>query len=112
MPLYLRKRRMNTMIEIEFFLMLSAVLFSIGLFGVLTKTNGILVLMCIELMLNAANINFIAFSSFYGDVMGQVFVIMIIAVAAAEVAVGLAILLNVYKARKTTDLDELTMMRW
>ena len=100
------------MIEIEFFLLVSAMLFTIGLYGVLTKTNGIVVLMCIELMLNAANINFITFSSFYGDVVGQVFVILIIAVAAAEVAVGIAILLNVYKARKTTDLDELTMMRW
>jgi NADH-quinone oxidoreductase subunit K len=100
------------MIEIQFFLMLSALLFVVGLYGVLTKTNGIVVLMCIELMLNAANINFITFSAFWGDVMGQVFVIMAIAVAAAEVAVGIAILLSAYKIRKTTDIDELTTMRW
>ena len=100
------------MIAIEFFLMLSAILFIIGLYGVLTKTNGIVILMCIEIMLNAANINFIAFSAFFGDVLGQVFVIMAISVAAAEVGVGIAILLNAYRARKTTDVDELTAMRW
>ena len=100
------------MIAIEFFLMLSAILFIIGLYGVLTKTNGIVILMCIEIMLNAANINFIAFSAFFGDVLGQVFVIMAIAVAAAEVGVGIAILLNAYRGRKTTDVDELTAMRW
>jgi len=100
------------MIQIEFFLMLSAVLFTVGLYGVLTKTNAIVILMCIELMLNAANINFIAFSAFWGDVMGQIFVILAIAVAAAEVGVGIAILLSVYKSRKTTDIDELTTMRW
>ena len=100
------------MIEIEFFLMLSAILFVIGLYGVMTKTNGIAILMCIELMLNAANINFIAFSAFLGDVLGQVFVLMVIAVAAAEVGVGIAILLNAYRGRNTTDVDELTAMRW
>lgn len=100
------------MIAIEYFLFLSAILFVIGLYGVLTKTNGIVILMCIELMLNAANINFIAFSAFFGDVVGQIFVIMSIAIAAAEVGVGIAILLNVYKIRKTTDVDDLTVLRW
>lgn len=100
------------MIAIEYFLFLAAILFVIGLYGVMTKTNGIVILMCIELMLNAANINFIAFSSYFGDVLGQVFVIMSIAVAAAEVGVGIAILLNVFKVRKTTDVDDLTIMRW
>lgn len=101
-----------TMIAIEYFLFLGAILFVVGLYGVLTRTNGIVILMCIELMLNAANINFIAFSAFFGNVLGQVFVIMSIAVAAAEVGVGIAILLNAYKIRKTTDVDELTVMRW
>jgi len=100
------------MIEIEFFLIFSAILFTIGLFGVMTRTNAIVILMCIEIMLNAANINFIAFSAFFGDVLGQVFVIMAIAVAAAEVCVGIAILLSAYRGRKTTDVDELTAMRW
>ncbi len=102
------------MIPIEFFLLLGAILFSIGAYGVVTKSNAIIVLMCIELMLNAANINFVAFGAFHPDIMGQAFVIVTITVAAAEVAVGIAILLNAYKTRKTTELDEdgLTSMRW
>ena len=102
------------MIPIEFFLLLGAILFSIGAYGVVTKSNAIIVLMCIELMLNAANINFVAFGAFHPDIMGQAFVIVTITVAAAEVAVGIAILLNAYKMRKTTELEEdgLTSMRW
>ena len=105
---------MNRLIPIEFFLLLGAILFSIGAYGVVTKSNAIIVLMCIELMLNAANINFVAFGAFHPDIMGQAFVIVTITVAAAEVAVGIAILLNAYKMRKTTELDEdgLTSMRW
>lgn len=102
------------MIPIEYFLILAAILFAIGAYGVVTKSNAIIVLMCIELMLNAANINFVAFGAFHPDIMGQAFVIVTITVAAAEVAVGIAILLNAYKMRKTTELDEagLTSMRW
>ena len=102
------------MIPIEFFLLLGAILFSIGAYGVVTKSNAIIVLMCIELMLNAATINVVAFGAFHPDLMGQAFVIVTITVAAAEVAVGIAILLNAYKMRKTTELDEdgLTSMRW
>ena len=105
------------MIPIEYFLILGAILFVIGAYGVVTKSNAIVVLMCIELMLNAANINFVAFGAFNADVVGQAFVVMTISVAAAEVAVGIAgiaILLNAYKMRKTSDLDdaELTSMRW
>ena len=100
------------MIPIEFFLASAAILFAIGAYGVMTKKNTILVLMCIELMLNAANINFITFAAFTGDAIGQVFVLMTIAVAAAEVAVGIAILLNAYKVKKLTDTDSLTSMRW
>ncbi len=100
------------MIPLEMFLGLSAVLFAVGAYGVLTKKNGLVVLMCIELMLNAANINFIAFSAFFNDVAGQIFVIMAIAVAAAEVAVGIAILLNLYKTSGTTDLEEINILRW
>ena len=68
--------------------------------------------MCIELMLNSANINFITFASFMGNTTGQIFVIMTIAIAAAEVAVGISLVLNAYKERDTTDTTELTMMRW
>ncbi|MBR4181397.1 MAG: NADH-quinone oxidoreductase subunit NuoK [Candidatus Methanomethylophilaceae archaeon] len=98
----------------EFFLILGAILFVIGAYGVMTKSNAIIVLMCIELMLNAANINFVAFGAYNADVMGQTFVVMSISVAAAEVAVGIAILLNAYKLRKTTELTdaELTSLRW
>ncbi|MBR2255588.1 MAG: NADH-quinone oxidoreductase subunit NuoK [Candidatus Methanomethylophilaceae archaeon] len=99
---------------IEYFLALAAILFVIGGYGVMTKSNAIVVLMCIELMLNAANINFVVFAAFNQDITGQVFTIMSIAVAAAEVAVGIAILLNAYKMRKSTELDDekLTSMRW
>ena len=102
------------MIPFEFFLVLAAILFVIGAYGVMTKSNAIIVLMCIELMLNAANINFVAFGAYNADVMGQTFVVMSISVAAAEVAVGIAILLNAYKLRKTTELTdaELTSLRW
>jgi len=100
------------MIPIEYFLALGAILFIIGAYGVLTKRNAIVVLMSIELMLNAANINFVAFSSFYGDVRGQVFALFSIAVAAAEVAVGLALLLALSKARDTINLDEISLLRW
>jgi len=100
------------MIPIEVYLVFAAVLFAIGAYGVMVKNNTIVVLMCIELMLNAANINFIVFSAFTTDVLGQVFVIMSISVAAAEVAVGIAILLNAYKVKDTTEADNLTSMRW
>ena len=102
------------MIPFEFFLILGAILFVIGAYGVMTKSNAIIVLMCIELMLNAANINFVAFGAYNADVMGQTFVVMSISVAAAEVAVGISILLNAYKLRKTTELTdaELTSLRW
>ena len=100
------------MIPMEYFLTFGAILFAIGAFGVMTKKNTVIILMCIELMLNAANINFIAFSAFLGDAVGQAMVIMTISVAAAEVAVGIAIVLNAYKTRKTTDADDLTTMRW
>jgi NADH-quinone oxidoreductase subunit K len=100
------------MIPLEYFLALAAILFVIGAYGVLTKRNAIVVLMSIELMLNAANINFVAFSSFYNDVKGQIFALFSIAVAAAEVAVGLAILLALSKARDTINLDEINLLRW
>jgi NADH:ubiquinone oxidoreductase subunit K len=100
------------MIAIEYFIGLSAILFVIGAIGVLTKKNAIVVLMCIELMLNSANINFVAFSAFSGDLNGMVFAIVSIAIAAAEVAVGLAIVLNLYKTRDTIGLDEVNLLRW
>jgi len=100
------------MIPIELFLLLSAALFGVGLIGLLIRSNGIVILMCIEIMLNAANINFIAFASFAPDPLAHVLVITSIAVAAAEVAVGIAILLQAFKVKKTTSIDDLTVLRW
>ncbi len=100
------------MIPIEFFLFFGAILFVIGAYGIMTKSSTIVVLMCIELMLNAANINFVAFSAYSGDALGQVFVIFSNSVAAAEVAVGIAIMLNAYKMRKTVSTDDLNQLRW
>ncbi len=100
------------MIPIEYFLGFAAILFVIGAYGVMTAKNGIVVLMSVEIMLNAANMNFITFSSFFNDSRGQAFALISMAIAAAEVAVGLAILLNLYKSRGTTDIDEVNIMRW
>ena len=93
------------------FLLLAAVLFSIGVYGVIARRNGVAVLMSIELILNAVNINLIAFSAMNNSIAGQVFALFVIAVAAAEVGVGLAIVLVIYRNRRTIDLDELDLMR-
>jgi NADH:ubiquinone oxidoreductase subunit K len=93
------------------FLLLAAVLFSIGVYGVIARRNGVAVLMSIELILNAVNINLIAFSAMSNSIAGQVFALFVIAVAAAEVGVGLAIVLVIYRSRRTIDLDELDLMR-
>jgi NADH-quinone oxidoreductase subunit K len=100
------------MIPQEYFLALASILFVIGAYGVLTRRNAIVVLMCIELMLNAANINFVTFAAFRNDAAGQVFALFSIAIAAAEVAVGLAILLNLQKTQDTTNLDDIKLLRW
>ena len=100
------------MIPQEYFLALASILFVIGAYGVLTRKNAIIVLMCIELMLNAANINFVTFSAFRNDAAGQVFALFSIAIAAAEVAVGLAILLNLQKTQDTINLEDIKLLRW
>ncbi len=100
------------MIPIQYYLWLSAVLFSIGVLGVLYRRNAIIILMCIELMLNAVNLVMVAFSNFLNDPSGQVFVFFIMAVAAAEVAVGLAILIMTYRNTKTTDINILNRLKW
>ena len=93
------------------FLLLGALLFSIGVYGVIARRNGVLVLMSIELILNAVNINLIAFGAQNGTVAGQVFALFVIAIAAAEVGVGLAIVLLLYRNRQSIDLDELASMK-
>ncbi|MFC1934711.1 NADH-quinone oxidoreductase subunit NuoK [Chloroflexota bacterium] len=99
---------------LEHYLILSGVLFSIGLFGVLTKRNAVIILMCLELMLNAVNITLIAFSRFVVPELltGQVFAIFVIVVAAAEVAVGLAIILAIYRRFTDIDVTKINLMKW
>ena len=93
------------------FLILSAFLFCTGIYGVLARKNAVLVLMSIELMLNAVNINLVAFSAFRENVAGQVFALFVITVAAAEVGVGLAIVLLIYRNERTSDLDEVDQLK-
>ena len=93
------------------FLLLGAVLFCIGVYGVLARRNAVMVLMSVELILNAVNLNLIAFALMHGNVDGQVFALYVIAVAAAEVGVGLAMVLLVYRNRRSIALDELSEMR-
>ena len=93
------------------FLLLGAVLFCIGVYGVIARKNTVLVLMSIELILNAVNINLLAFGAARGDVTGAVFALFIIAVAAAEVGVGLAMVLIIYRNRASVDLDEVDSMK-
>ena len=99
-------------ISISMYLMLSTVLFIIGAIGVMARRNTIILFMCIELMLNAVNLLLVAFSTLHGDTAGQVFVFFIMAVAAAEVAVGLAILMMVYRNSKSTDINMLNKLKW
>lgn len=93
------------------FLLLAALLFAIGVYGVLARRNGVMVLMSIELILNAVNINLVAFAAFHGDIAGQVFALFVIAIAAAEVGVGLAIVLMIYRNRRSIDLAEADLLR-
>jgi len=93
-------------------LILSAVLFAMGVFGVLWNRGAITILMCIELMLNAANLAFVAFSRMFDHADGQIFVFFIMTLAAAEAAVGLAIVIALFRLRESTDVDELNLMKW
>lgn len=102
----------NGKIPIDFYLWLSAALFTIGVLGVLYRRNAIIIFMCIELMLNAVNLLLVAFSTLLNDPAGQVFVFFIMAVAAAEVAVGLAILVMMYRNTKTIDINILNRLKW
>src|SRR5882672_68424 len=97
--------------ELNQFLVLSAFLFCVGIYGVLARRNGVLVLMSIELMLNAVNINLIAFSAFGRTVAGQVFALFVITIAAAEVGVGLAIVLLIYRNLRSPDLDQIDQLK-
>ncbi|HMQ81135.1 MAG: NADH-quinone oxidoreductase subunit NuoK [Ignavibacteria bacterium] len=98
--------------ELNFYLILALLLFSIGVIGVLTRRNAIVVFMCIELMLNSVNLVFVSFSSFLGNLNGQIFVFFIMTVAAAEAAIGLAIIIALYRNKSTINLDEINILKW
>ncbi len=100
------------MIPLQYYLAVSSLLFIIGGYGALTCKNGIRVLMCLEIMLNAANINLVAFSRYVANATGQVFAAFSIAIAAAEVSVGLALMILIYRLYKTVDVSKLVEMRW
>ncbi|MFK7916685.1 MAG: NADH-quinone oxidoreductase subunit NuoK [Ilumatobacter sp.] len=93
------------------FLLLAAILFCIGVFGVIARRNAVMVLMSIELVLNSVNLNLIAFALMNNDVDGQVFALFVIAIAAAEVGVGLAMVLLIYRNRRSISLDELSELK-
>lgn len=98
-------------VPIEWYVALSAILFSIGALGVLLRRNAIIIFMSVELMLNAANLLFVAFSRFLGDLDGQILVFFVITVAAAEVAVGLALIVIIFRTKQSINIDEINLMK-
>lgn len=100
------------MIPITMYLLLSGFIFSLGLYGIMSQRSGIRILMSVELMLNSANINFVAFSSYNDNLTGQVFTLFAIALAAAEAAIGFAILMSIYRMRDTVEIDNINVLRW
>ena len=100
------------MIETTHYLVLSAVVFTIGVVGVLTRRNIIIILMSIELMFNSVNLNLVAFSDRLQNLTGQVFAVFVITVAAAEAAVGLGIVIALFRNKETVNVDEIDMMKW
>jgi NADH-quinone oxidoreductase subunit K len=100
------------MVPLSYYLILSAVIFAIGVLGVLIRRNLIVLLMSIELMLNGVNLTFIAFSRFLGSTDGQVMVFFVMAVAAAEAVIGLAIIISVYRHRQSLDPQEMQLLKW
>ena len=99
------------MLSLHHYLILSGILFSIGTMGVLVRRNAIVIFMCVELMLNAVNLTFIAFSRYLGNIDGQIFVFFVMTVAAAEAAVGLALMIAFYKNRESIDVEDMNIMK-
>jgi NADH:ubiquinone oxidoreductase subunit K len=99
-------------IRLPFLLFFAALLFSAGVYGVLARRNAVMVLMAIELMLNAVNVNLVAFSASLKQLTGQVFALFVIAVAAAEVGIGLAIVILLFRNRETINVDEVSLLKW
>ena len=100
------------MIEINYYLIVSALLFCTGVIGVLVRRNAIIIFMCIELMLNSINLTFVAFSSFLGNINGQIFVFIVMTVAAAEAAIGLAIVIALFRNKESVNIDEINILKW
>jgi NAD(P)H-quinone oxidoreductase subunit 4L len=102
------------MLQLQYFLILAAALFCVGIYGLVTSRNAIRVLMSIELLLNSVNLNLMAFSNFLDPVgiRGQVFTVFVITIAAAEAAVGLAIVLSIYRNRGTVDMEQFNLLKW
>ncbi|MDA8405536.1 MAG: NADH-quinone oxidoreductase subunit NuoK [Deltaproteobacteria bacterium] len=100
------------MVTLEHYLVLSALLFSLGIVGVMFRRNLIVILMSLELMLNAVNLSFVAFSRYLGSIEGQIFVLFVMVVAAAEVAVGLAIAVAVFRQRGTININDISLLKW
>ena len=100
------------MVPASYYLILSAILFTLGAVGVLVRRNALVIFMSVEMMLNAVNLTLVTYSRFLGNVDGQVFVLLVMAVAAAEVAVGLAIVVALYRHKETTDVDEMNLLKW
>jgi NADH-quinone oxidoreductase subunit K len=100
------------MVSLHSYLVLSAILFAIGTIGVLTRRNAIVIFMCVEMMLNAVNLTFIAFSRYLGNIDGQVFVFFIMTVAAAEAAVGLALMIAFFNNRESIDVEDVNLLKW
>jgi NADH-quinone oxidoreductase subunit K len=100
------------MVPASYYLILSAVLFVLGAAGVLIRRNALVMFMSVEMMLNAANLTLVTYSRFLKSIDGQIFVLLVMAVAAAEVAVGLAIVVSLFRHKKTTDVDEIDLLKW
>lgn len=100
------------MISVYHYMIVAAILFSMGTYGVLTRRNAIVIFMCIELMLNSVNLTFISLSSHLQSMDGQIFVFFVMAVAAAEAAVGLALMIAFYRNRESIDVDNVNMLKW
>ena len=99
------------MIPVDYYIILSAILFTIGVLGVLVRRNALIIFMSIELMLNAANLAIVAFGSVFESFSGQIFVFFVIAVAAAEVAVGLALIVEIFKSKRSIDVDQVSSLK-
>ncbi|WP_027716354.1 NADH-quinone oxidoreductase subunit NuoK [Desulfuromonas sp. TF] len=99
-------------VSVHHYLVLSAILFSLGTVGVLTRRNAIVIFMCIELMLNAVNLSFIALSHHLGNMDGQIFVFFVMTVAAAEAAVGLALMIAFFRNKESIDVEEFNLLKW